>query len=87
MFFQRSSRKEIERGLKPLFPRIWRYCLALTGNKDAADDLAQTVCLRALEKASPHFDIGRLHTCTAIICFVWEFLAKANHHIAHGLCA
>lgn len=54
MFFQRSSRKEIESGLKPLFPRVWRYCLALTGNKDAADDLAQTVCLRALEKASQY---------------------------------
>ena len=39
-------------GLKPLYPRIWRYCVALTGSRDRADDLAQASCLRALEKAN-----------------------------------
>ncbi|MFK8035915.1 MAG: RNA polymerase sigma factor [Hyphomicrobiales bacterium] len=34
-----------------MFPRLWRYCLVLTGAKDRADDLAQMACLRALEKA------------------------------------
>ncbi len=34
-----------------MFPRLWRYCLALTGRRDLADDLAQATCARALEKA------------------------------------
>ncbi len=41
----------MRRGLKPLFPRLWRFCLVMTGNRDRADDLAQAACLRALEKA------------------------------------
>jgi RNA polymerase sigma-70 factor, ECF subfamily len=38
-------------GLPGLYPRLWRYCLALTGARDHAQDLAQTACLRAIEKA------------------------------------
>ena len=34
-----------------VFPRLWRYAVALTGRRDWADDLAQTTCLRALDKA------------------------------------
>ncbi|MFY0610960.1 MAG: RNA polymerase sigma factor [Hyphomicrobiaceae bacterium] len=37
--------------LRPLYPRLWRYCLVLTGNRSRADDLAQSACLRALEKS------------------------------------
>ena len=44
-------RDEVRNGLRPLFPRIWRYCLALTGSRDRANDLAQAACLHALEKA------------------------------------
>ncbi|MEO9459294.1 MAG: RNA polymerase sigma factor [Lentilitoribacter sp.] len=54
MFFNKSARKEVEDGIKPIFPRLWRYCLVLTGNKDWADDLAQAVCLKALEKADQY---------------------------------
>ena len=39
------------KGLKPVFPRLWRYCLTLTGNREGADDLAQAACLRAIEKS------------------------------------
>jgi RNA polymerase sigma-70 factor, ECF subfamily len=38
-------------GLPALYPRLWRYCLALTGARDHAQDLAQAACVRALEKA------------------------------------
>jgi len=34
-----------------VYPRLWRYAVALTGRRDWADDLAQTTCLRALDKA------------------------------------
>nr|WP_299870242.1 RNA polymerase sigma factor [uncultured Hoeflea sp.] len=32
-----------------MFPRLWRCALVLTSNRDAAFDLAQATCLRALE--------------------------------------
>lgn len=54
---QKNSHDEILQGLKPLFPRLWRYCLVVTGNRDRADDLAQAACLRALEK-SAHYAAG-----------------------------
>lgn len=51
MFGAKDSHKSVKRGLEPLFPRLWRYCLVLTGKRDRADDLAQAACLRALEKS------------------------------------
>lgn len=51
MIWQKDSHSEVMRGLKPLFPRLWRYCLVLTGSRERADDLAQSACLRALEKS------------------------------------
>ncbi|WP_298256102.1 RNA polymerase sigma factor [uncultured Litoreibacter sp.] len=40
-----------------MLPRLWRYCVTLTGNRDVAHDLTQTTCLRALEK-SDQFEQG-----------------------------
>jgi len=48
---------EVQAGLPPLFPRLWRYCLVLTSNHDRANDLAQAACLRAIEKAH-QFAVG-----------------------------
>lgn len=45
--------KEIEK----FFPRLWRYCIALTGERVAAEDLCQAACLRAIEK-SHQFKLG-----------------------------
>ena len=59
------SRREptniIKRGLVKIFPRLHRYCFVLTADAALADDLAQAVCLRALEKSDQfkektHFD-------------------------------
>lgn len=52
MFGKKSSQREVREGLGVHFPRLWRYCLVLSGRKDLADDLAQAACVRALEKAS-----------------------------------
>ena len=49
---RRNSTHEVEAGLPEVFPRIWRYAFSLTGTKDGADDLAQSACLRAIERAS-----------------------------------
>ena len=45
------ARRAVRAGLPPVFPRIWRYAVALTGSRERADDLAQSVCLRAMEQA------------------------------------
>ena len=37
-------------GLDRLLPRLWRFCLVLSGNRSVADDLVQATCLRALER-------------------------------------
>jgi RNA polymerase sigma-70 factor, ECF subfamily len=54
---KKNSRVEIEQGLGPLYPRLWRYCVALTGSRDRANDLAQSACARALEK-SDRYEAG-----------------------------
>ena len=47
-----KSEAEIRAGLPEVFPRLWRYALVLSGNRDSANDLAQATCQRALEKAA-----------------------------------
>ena len=39
-------------GLSAVYPRLWRFSMSLTRDRALADDLAQTTCLRALDKAS-----------------------------------
>ncbi|MDG1471125.1 MAG: RNA polymerase sigma factor [Ascidiaceihabitans sp.] len=43
--------------MNAVFPRLWRYCMAVTGQRDWADDLAQATCLRAIEQADK-FEAG-----------------------------
>lgn len=47
----------MRQGLAAIYPRLWRYCIVLTGNQDSANDLAQAACLRALEKYD-QFKVG-----------------------------
>lgn len=56
-WFKGSAEAEIRRGIKDIYPRLWRYCFVLTGAKAQADDLVQAACLRALEKADT-FEVG-----------------------------
>ena len=57
MRFRKKTNHEVTEGLQALFPRLWRYCVALTGSADMAGDLAQATCLRAIEK-SDQFEPG-----------------------------
>jgi len=60
--WQRQNVEDLVRqGVEEVFPRLWRYCLVLTSERQQADDLAQAVSLRALEnadkfKVGSHFD-------------------------------
>ncbi len=40
----------LAREIGRLHPRLFRYCLTLTGNCDAAWDISQAACVRAIEK-------------------------------------
>jgi RNA polymerase sigma-70 factor, ECF subfamily len=46
-----ASRREVRAGLEPSLARLWRYALVLSKARDAADDLVQATCLRAIECA------------------------------------
>jgi RNA polymerase sigma-70 factor, ECF subfamily len=52
MSWKKNAEADFEQALTLFFPRLWRYCLTLTGTRDRADDLAQSSCLRAIEKAN-----------------------------------
>jgi RNA polymerase sigma-70 factor, ECF subfamily len=46
-----ASRREVRAGLESSLARLWRYALVLSRARDAADDLVQATCLRAIERA------------------------------------
>ena len=46
-----NSEAEIRQAMPAVYPRLWRYALSLTARRDWAEDLAQSTCLRAIEKA------------------------------------
>lgn len=51
MTVEEIARLEVKTGLQAVYPRLWRYCLVLTGNRDDAFDLVQAACVHALEKS------------------------------------
>jgi len=62
----------VMKGIAAELPRLWRYGLLLSGNRDTAEDLVQATCLRALER-SHQFQMGtRLDRwLIAILRSVW----------------
>jgi RNA polymerase sigma-70 factor, ECF subfamily len=67
-----ESRQEVRAGLEIHLARLWRYGLVLSGARDAAEDLVQATCVRALERAD-QFQAGtRLdHWLCAILRSIW----------------
>jgi RNA polymerase sigma-70 factor (ECF subfamily) len=55
-----SDHASVRLNLHTLLPRLWRFCHVLTGDRSAADDLAQSTCVRALERASQFHPGSRL---------------------------
>ena len=45
-----ASRGEVRAGLEPCLARLWRYARVLSRASDAAEDLVQATCLRAIER-------------------------------------
>jgi len=48
---KKDPAEAVREGLLDCYPRLWRFCIAQTGQRTTGDDLAQATCLRALEKA------------------------------------
>ena len=69
----RTDDGDLRHALIPILPRLRRFCLSLTGNRDSGDDLAQAAIARALA-AESQFQAGtRLDS--------WLFRIAQNLHI------
>jgi RNA polymerase sigma-70 factor, ECF subfamily len=55
-----ESRCVVRAGLEPCLARLWRYAVVLSRSSDAADDLVQATCLRAIERADQFIPGTRL---------------------------
>lgn len=47
-----KGREEFETAVRPVLPRLFRFCVALTGRADQADDLFQNTLIKAYTNAS-----------------------------------
>ena len=67
-----ASRREVRAGLEPCLARLWRYAVVLSRANDAADDLVQATCLRAIERADQFIPGTRLDRWLfAILRSIW----------------
>ena len=67
-----ESRREVQAGLEPCLARLWRYAVVLTRANDAAEDLVQATCLRAIERADQFTPGTRLDRWLfAILRSIW----------------
>ncbi len=47
-----KGREQFEAAVRPVLPRLFRFCVALTGRSDQADDLFQNTLIKAYTNAS-----------------------------------
>ena len=67
-----ASRREVRAGLEPCLSRLWRYALVTSRARDAAEDLVQATCLRAIERADQFVPGTRLDRWLfAILRSIW----------------
>jgi RNA polymerase sigma-70 factor (ECF subfamily) len=67
-----ASRLEVRAGLQSSLARLWRYALVLSKARDAADDLVQATCLRAIERADQFIPGTRIDRWLfAILRSIW----------------
>ena len=67
-----ASRLEVRAGLQSSLARLWRYALVLSKARDAADDLVQATCLRAIEHADQFIPGTRIDRWLfAILRSIW----------------
>lgn len=65
--------EHVRAGLPDLMPRLWRFGLVLSGDRELASDLAQATALRALERAEQFQPGSRLDRwCFTILSSIWK---------------
>jgi RNA polymerase sigma-70 factor, ECF subfamily len=67
-----DAHRAVMEGLAGLLPRLWRYGLVLSGNRDTAEELVQATCVRALERSAQFAPGTRLDRwLVAILHSIW----------------
>ncbi len=67
-----EAHQAVMEGLAGLLPRLWRYGLVLSGNRDTAEELVQATCVRALERSAQFTPGTRLDRwLIAILHSIW----------------
>ena len=67
-----QSRREVRLGLEQHLARLWRYAVVLSSSRAVADDLVQSTCLRAIERADQFVPGTRLDRWLfAILRSIW----------------
>ena len=67
-----AGHRDVREGLEACLPRLWRYALVLSRSRDAADDLVQATCVRAIERAGQFMPGTRLDRWLfAILRSIW----------------
>lgn len=65
--------KLVSSQLPEILPRLWRFAMVLSGRRDVADDLVQSTCVRALERAHQFQPGTRLDRWTfTILSSIWK---------------
>ncbi|MEL6729260.1 MAG: RNA polymerase sigma factor [Pseudomonadota bacterium] len=74
-----KARKEIELGLEQRLTRLWRFGLILSGDQAAADDLVQSTCIRALERAEQFIPGTNLDAWLfTILSSIWRNMVRSS---------
>lgn len=72
--------REVRQQLAALLPRLWRYGLVLSRNRDIAEELVQSTCVRALERSSQYTLGTRIDRWLfAILHSIWISELRARH--------
>lgn len=56
--------------LPRLYPRLWRFALSLTGDRESAEDLAQATAIRAIEQA------GKFKSGTSMVAWLFTMMRR-----------
>lgn len=76
---EKMSAEKMGQALGPHTAALWRFALSLSGQPDMADDLVQSSCLRAMEKADQFTPGTNLTAWAMTICrSIWMNDIRAN---------
>lgn len=76
----------MKRDLPGLLPRLWRFAMYLTHDGHLAEDLVQSTCVRAIERAAQFAAGTRLDSWTfTIMASVWKNDVRASSNRARHL--